>query len=304
MQKSVSQKFRVHSIALPLGDPQDITLKALAALKACQAIYCEDTRKIQALLRQHSLEYGDVRFLALPGDSEFTHDFDADFRSFLETKKFEIGIVSDAGTPIVNDPGRGLLRFCREKGIPLLFCPGPSALTLAIQMTGGFGLPFYFAGFAPKTSLSDIESFFLPAKNLKKGTFCFFDTKYQSQETLRYLSENPVFADQKMALLREMTKSFEEVFEGTPLEVLSWLTNKLEATKGAIGEMTFLLEIGQSRQSKDHSLKKSEISSEVADLLEICSIIRKGTPKEAAKAMSKLTGTDVATCYKKLGGSG
>jgi 16S rRNA (cytidine1402-2'-O)-methyltransferase len=297
MEKSLKNKFRVSLVAIPIGNMGDLSPRAHKELSQADVIYCEDSRKIHSLFQMADIQNTTVRIMSLPGDSEFQIDFNKQFESFVQEKRYRIVWVSDAGTPVVNDPGASMTRFCQQNEIPYFAIPGPSAVSMALQYSGGFGLPHYFAGFVPKvknTASQDLKRFFELASQCRVGTFCFFDTKHQILNTLEFLNTDPTLTHRELFVLREMTKEFEELFKGTPAQCHQWVSNKMNQNSGLLGELTLVLDGGQNSQSKKNIVSLPTPT----ELLEICTIIRKGTPKEAAKAISQLTGVEVSECYK------
>jgi len=226
--------------------------------------------------------------VAIPGDREHEIDFQARFEAAI-AKNLEFqswALVSDAGTPIVNDPGRALLDFCRAQGIPVEALPGPSAPMLAWQWSGGFGLPFVFAGFAPKIKKSDspdFEKFIAPQKFCR--SFCFFDTRHQVLGTLGFLIERGL-AKSRLFVAREMSKSHEELLTGSVLELRDRLEERIHGAQGT-GEMTLLLEGNGEVPLPGPSMQ---------DLLEF----RQAPTKLAAKLAAKWSGVTVDAIYREL----
>lgn len=272
----------VSLVAIPLGNPEDLSVRAARRLREARVIFCEDTRKLGELLKRASIETR-ARLVALPGAREREFDW-ARFASEGEGHGESWVLVSDAGTPIVNDPGLELTRFAREHGWPLEAVPGPCAPILAWQWGGGFGLPFHFAGFAPKAKRAgakELEDFFAGLRGA--GTFAYFDSKHQFETTLEHL-EHAGHGARRMQVAREMTKPHEELREGSVSEVLVALREKLRSTD-ALGEMTFLL--AGDAQARTH------VGASLGDLARL----RRAPTKEAARIAAKLTGEAVSDCY-------
>jgi len=194
---------------------------------------------------------------------------------------------SDAGTPVVNDPGRALLRWCREREIAVEAVPGPSAPILAWQWSGGFGLPFVFAGFPPRFKSSanlDFRDFFAPAK--QAGTFCFFESKHHLPTTLRALADSE-FRESRIHIAREMTKPHEELISGSVGEVAALIESRL-AADDRFGEATVLLE------------GRREAGGGAGIAVEDLFALRRAAPKEAAKILARLSGLAVKEVYDRL----
>ena len=258
----------------------DLSPRARLALEEAELLFCEDTRKLRALAQSLGLTIKG-RLVAIPGNEERDYDW-------AQVEKVQnVVLVSDAGTPVVNDPGFALIRYCSQAGVEIKAIPGPAAPILAWQWSGGFGLPFVFSGFVPKTKnaeAQELTDFFAPA--LLAKSFCFFDTRHQIETTLEHLSHSQ-FSGKVLFLAREMTKPFEELWRGTAAELLDRVRKKL-ATDNAIGEMTLLLE------------GNGEVSMATKLDLSLLVQIKKASTKDASKIIAKLTGLKASDCYDAL----
>jgi 16S rRNA (cytidine1402-2'-O)-methyltransferase len=272
----------VHLVALPLGHPQDLSARARVILESARFIFCEDTRKFQRLAQDSGLQPRG-KFISMPGDEEWNASWDR----FLEdgTEEPVWALVSDAGTPIVNDPGKALLEHARRQGWRVTALPGPCAPILAWQWSGGFGLPFCFAGFAPKAKgpgVKVLEDFFAPTAHAR--SFVFFDTRHQVLTTLEHL-ESVGLGERRVFLAREMTKPHEELLEGSVAALRELLAKRLAADEG-LGELTLLLEGGLLGAAP-------VAAASIEDLVEV----RRGGAKAAAKIAARLSGLPVSECY-------
>ncbi|HXP30246.1 MAG TPA: 16S rRNA (cytidine(1402)-2'-O)-methyltransferase [Stellaceae bacterium] len=191
-------------VATPIGNAQDITLRAIAVLRAADAIACEDTRVSEKLLRRYDIA---TRRLAY-------HDHNAErMRPKLLARLKEgaaIALISDAGTPLVSDPGFKLARAAIAEGIPVTAVPGASATLAALVLSG---LPcdrFFFAGFLPareaarRRALAELKE--IPA------TLLFLETAPRLAAALADMAA--VLGDRSAAVARELTKLHEEVRRG------------------------------------------------------------------------------------------
>jgi 16S rRNA (cytidine1402-2'-O)-methyltransferase len=270
-------------VATPLGNPEDLSFRAKRVLESADLILCEDTRKARELFERAKIQTK-AKLVALPGDREDHFDFE---RHLAPVQN--VALISDAGTPIVNDPGHAVLDWVRKASRAAEWqvqaVPGPSAPILALQWSGGFGLPFVFLGFVPKARAhsKEIQSFFEGLLHTS-GSCIFFDTKHQFPETMQFLQKK--FPDRKIAIAREMTKAHEELFLGTLREAALWVESK-DFSK-AVGELTVILE------------SKKEVVALVP--LEELAKIRHGSAKESAKIAAKFSGLSVRECYKALMG--
>jgi len=278
-------------LALPLGNPEDLSLRGQRALSDADRIFCEDTRKLHQLLQSLGIVLREgCRVTSLPGDEEwnFNWKYLEDEASRMKSA-YRVLLVSDAGTPGLNDPGRALAEHARAQGWDLKALPGPSAPILALQWTGGFGLPFTFWGFAPKPRGKAFRDFVGALRAAK--TLAFFETRHQIVETLEALVELGL-GETRLHLCREMTKTHEELWTGSVAEILEQVCNKLEKDD-AIGELTLLLE-GEGRPS---DAPRSEDPLLLARrILEVKTL----PPKAASKLLAELSGLDKGEAYRLL----
>lgn len=264
-------------VALPIGNAEDLTFRAKKALKEVDGVLAEDTRKFKDFCRWAGLT------LACEAQSfDANIERETDHKKIFEKLKGRWALVTDAGTPAVNDPGSALLKSARHLGIKVSALPGVSALTLAVQMTGGFGNPLTFLGYTPKKVKKDFFENFASSK-----TLVFFETKHNVLSTLKTLDESR-YKESKLICLREMTKEHEEYFEGTVGDHQKFFETKLE--KDQVGELTFVLE-GLGQENASNAL-------DVNSLVEL----RNASPTQAAKILAKLSGLSRDEAYERLKG--
>jgi 16S rRNA (cytidine1402-2'-O)-methyltransferase len=202
-------------VATPIGNLEDITLRAIRVLKEADAIFCEDTRVTAKLLQRYEISKPLVRC-----DAEMEETAAKKAIEMLEEGK-KIALVSDAGTPGISDPGARLVRAVRDHanyGHPMSIVieaiPGPSALTAALSIAGLESGEFTFLGFLPhkkgrQTALKSIAASKIPI------------VLYESpHRILKLLRELETFAPEKKVMVaKELTKMHEEILEGAPGEV-------------------------------------------------------------------------------------
>lgn len=211
-------------VGTPIGNLQDITLRALTTLKESDYILCEDTRRTKALCRHFEIVTPLLSF----------HKFNEKSREEklildLQAGK-KISLVSDAGMPTIADPGFMLIRRCQEESLPITCIPGPSAVITALCLSGLDGSTFQFLGFMPKKP-GAIQRCIERAQNFP-GTTVFFDTPHRLLKTLKYFPE-----EARLVVIREMTKIFEEVVKGSPSELIEHFSKK-----SVKGEFVLLVE--------------------------------------------------------------
>jgi 16S rRNA (cytidine1402-2'-O)-methyltransferase len=226
----------LYVVATPIGNLEDITLRALRILREVDLVAAEDTRQTAKLL-QH---YGIRKFLVSyheHNERRRTGELMAQLRAGRS-----VALVSDAGTPGISDPGYELIRACVEEGIPVVPVPGPSAVLAALAASGLMTDRFLFAGFIPRKS-SDRRRFFEELKE-ERGTLILFESPERILESLRDL--RAVVGDRRVAVCRELTKLHEEVFRGRISEALA----HLEAHPPR-GEITLVVEGASPESAED-----------------------------------------------------
>ena len=191
-------------IPTPIGNLEDITLRALRYLRACDLILCEDTRRTGRLLKHY-----EIRNSLLPLHEHNEGRLAPELAERARTEN--VALVTDAGTPLVSDPGYRIVRSCIERGVIVEALPGPSAITTALAVSGLPADTVVFTGFPARkgrerTAL--IERIFR-----EPSTFVLFESPHRLEKTLRDLPE-----DAPVAVCRELTKLHEEVFRGTAFE--------------------------------------------------------------------------------------
>lgn len=211
-------KGKLFIIATPIGNLEDITLRAIKTLKECDFILCEDTRRAKILLKHYGIE----KLLI----SYFEGNEEKRIPEVLEKLKEgkNIGLISDAGTPLISDPGYKLVRKCREENIDVIPIPGPSAVISALSVSGLETDKFAFIGFPPKKKGKRIK--LLERLRDFDGSLIFYVSPYKVKEFLKELLE--VLGDRRVCVCREMTKMFEEYIYGRISEVMDRVKEKGE----------------------------------------------------------------------------
>ena len=209
-------------VATPIGNMEDITLRAIRVLKESDYVLCEDTRVTGNLMKHHGIEAKLKRYDAHA--SEGVHD--AIIRDLEAGKK--IALVSDAGTPAVSDPGVLLVKEARAHGIRIDAIPGASAITAAFSIAGITGNSFTFLGFVPlkkgrQTFFKNLSEFNTPV--------IFYEAPHRIMKTLESL-KSELLPERQVIIAREITKMFEEVVAGTPEEVLQYFIDHPDHVRG------------------------------------------------------------------------
>lgn len=211
-------------IATPIGNLEDITLRALRILKEVDLVLCEDTRVTRRLFEKHGITTPTQSYHAQSGEAKVELILEQ-----IEEGK-TIALVTDAGTPGISDPGSLLISKIRETypDLSIITIPGPSALTAALSIAGVPTHEFTFLGFLPHKK--GRETLFKEIAQSER-TMVFYESTHRIVKALESLAEH-VGATKKVTIVREISKIFEEVVQGTAQEVLEVLTKTPEKQKG------------------------------------------------------------------------
>ncbi len=226
------KKGILYIVSTPIGNLEDITLRALRILKEADLIAAEDTRRTLLLLKHFNIH--------APLTSYFEGN-EMEKKDLILSRLIQgerVALVSDAGTPGISDPGYRLIRLAIEYEIPVVPIPGPSAVITALSVSGLPTDAFLFKGFLPNKSKKRRELL----KQLEEGreTLVFYESPHRLNETLKDLFE--VLGDREMALTRELTKMYEEVLRGRVSEI-----QKALEEKRIRGEITLIIS-GKTRK--------------------------------------------------------
>lgn len=225
----------LYIVSTPIGNLQDVSLRHAQAIADSEYILAEDTRSARVLIdfikasfdidfpeKQHIISYyKDIEFEKLPEVMDIVRSDST------------VSLISEAGTPVISDPGFLLLRHVIREELPYTVIPGPSAVTTALLHSGMNPQKYMFLGFLPKKP-SDIRKLFAHITAFKQQmpdlVVSFFESPHRIEKTLSLLEETMPQA--QVAVCRELTKKFEEVVRGTPAELKS---------KSYKGEITVVL---------------------------------------------------------------
>ena len=210
-------------VATPIGNLEDITLRALRTLKECDLVLCEDTRVTQKLLGKY-----EIKKPTFKADAHLSKGQLEKIKSLLEEGR-HLCAVSDAGTPGISDPGTFLVDFIRTENIDchIETIPGPSAVTAALSLAGVLGNEWMFLGFFPQkkgrqTALKELA--------VRKEATVFYESSHRIMKLLAELIE--YVPTRTIAIARELTKMHEEFIKGTSQEVLEVLKSDPKKQKG------------------------------------------------------------------------
>ena len=210
MSNTPANTGTLYLVSTPIGNLEDITLRALRVLKEVELIAAEDTRRTRRLLRHYQISRPLISY----------HDHNKEARSPSLLEKLNSGkslaLVSDAGTPGISDPAFYLVRLAIQHGVPVVPVPGPSALISALIVSGLPPDRFAFEGFLPAKSGRRRRK--LKALAGEERTILFFESPYRLKRTLEDILE--IMGDRRATVARELTKKFEEVTRGTVTQLL------------------------------------------------------------------------------------
>lgn len=225
-------------VGTPIGNLKDITLRALETLKAVDYIACEDTRVSQKLLHHY-----EIKNKKLISYNNFNEKNSAKGIISLLKKGNDVALISDAGMPVISDPGFILIKEAKEQEIAIDLIPGISALTCVFAMSS-FSSTFSFKGFFPSTENKMISCL----KKLDAGMFIFYISPHKLEKSLEVI--NDVLKDSaQIFLAKEITKINEKYYFGTAQEVLQKLDNYK-------GEFTMAINIAKIKKQKINKYKK------------------------------------------------
>ena len=218
----------LYVVGTPIGNLEDITLRALKTLEDVDLIAAEDTRNTRRLLARHGINR--------PLTS--LHEHNEDRRAVELIKKLDkgaaIALVSDAGTPTLSDPGYRLVKDATAAGIKVVPIPGPSAAVAALSVSGLPTDAFLFLGFPPRKRAKRLKSLQHVAK--ENRTLIFYESPKRVADLLADLQE--IMGERRAVLCREMTKTYEEFIRGTLKDIAGKVQNRRELK----GECTLLVE--------------------------------------------------------------
>lgn len=242
----------LHVVATPIGNLGDITIRALSALAAAETVLCEDTRTSGKLMERFAIK---TRL-----SPYHEHNAQKVRPQILErlAQGAAIALISDAGMPLVSDPGYRLVKEAVEAGIPVTACPGPSAVLTGLALSGLPTDRFLFAGFVPQKQGERKRLFEEFAK--LKATLIFFESPYRIIETLEDAAG--VLTHRSVAVTRELTKLHEEVLRGTAEEVAA----DLRLRPAVKGEITLLFGPPEEEEGVSDEALDDAISNALASM--------------------------------------
>ncbi len=274
---------KLYLCATPIGNLEDITLRALRILREVDLIVAEDTRHTQKLLRHYGIE---ARF----GPSLYEGKERERVPLILGElqKGRDVALVSDAGTPLISDPGYPLVRACVEEGVEVVPVPGPSAFLAALIASGLPPDRFIFLGALPRKEGARRE--LLDGLVGEEMTAVMYESPHRLMETLSVMEE--LYPERPLVLARELTKAHEEFIRGAVREVRA----EVERRGGVKGEIVLVLGGEKGRKA----IPDTELMQDFYGVL-----LKRGLePREAVRELARLLGIpkrDLKWLYEEAG---
>jgi len=258
----------------PIGNLDDTSNRLIETLKFVDLIYCEDTRRASKLTNNFSI---DTQLKSFFLGNEFKRKEEIN-QYLLEGKN--IALISDAGTPLISDPGNELLSYLISNEHNIVSIPGPSSILTALTLSGFELNEFQFLGFIPKAG-KEKEQFVIKLLNSRMPSVCFTSSK-RILKDLNYFEK--IGLDSEIVICRELTKKFETIYRGTVNSLKDEISDTLK------GEITIV--VGPSKNNKNIDL---DIDSAVKILLD------QNVPKrEIAKSLAFVTDMSVNKLYEEI----
>lgn len=265
-------------VATPIGNLSDITLRALETLKQVDLIAAEDTRHSSNLLKHYGIITPTVSL----------HNFNEAKRSQFILKKLQegknIALITDAGTPLISDPGFHLVKTVQENNLRVIPIPGACAAIAALSVSGLPTNKFIFEGFLSVKTKQQLQR--LQELVTEKRTIIFYESPHRLLSTINNMLS--VFGQNRyIVIVKELTKTFETIYGNTIFEVQNWLCEKPERQRG---EFVILV------KGADEATSDMELSPEVLRILELLS--KNMSHKLAVTLTAQITGASKNQLYK------
>jgi len=282
----------LYVVATPIGNLEDMTPRAIRILGEAELIAAEDTRHSRGLLSHFNIK--------TPMFS--CHKFNEEKRGGLFISKLEEGknvaLISDAGTPCISDPGHRLVKMAADAGIQIVAVCGASAVVSALSVSGFDASRFSFVGFLPRAKKDMLKTI----AGVLPGTVVFYESPKRIQATLQIIADE--YPTARVCLCNDISKKFERVYHGIPIEILAELAENQNSQKG---EYACVVSIGELLEQDPAA--ESDTPSLEAQLVDIM-VKTGGTLKDAAATLRetcpKLSKKEIYAAMlnvKKIGGN-
>ena len=268
----------LYIVATPIGNLSDITIRAVEILKKVDAVLAEDTRHTKKLFDHYEIDSPLVAF------HEHNENEKVDYILAQIGSGKSLALVSDAGTPLISDPGYNLVLEAKKNGISVVPIPGPSALIAALSSSGIESNNFTFFGFLPSKQSARLR--LLKTKKSLNETIIFYESPKRILAALMDMLE--VFGEKReVCLAKEITKSFETILNDNLVNLIEYLTSDSSHQKG---EFVIII-------SPVNKVDLDEAQVQLEKILPI--LCAEMGASQAAKLAAKITGIDKKHCYKR-----
>jgi 16S rRNA (cytidine1402-2'-O)-methyltransferase len=232
----------LYLVSTPIGNLADISIRALSVLAAADMAFCEDTRHSRKLFSAYGLHR------KLSAYHDFSGEKDRDRITEALTAGKSVALISDAGTPLVADPGYKLVREAIQKGVAVFAIPGPSAVMAALVASGLATDQFFFGGFLPSKDAARLAAL----ENLRAvpGTLILYETAARIEGTLEALKT--LFPDRAVIIARELTKLHEEFLRGTAESLLETVSKR-----PLQGELVLMIGAGSTAAPSEEDIRQA-----------------------------------------------
>lgn len=266
----------LYVVATPIGNIQDISNRAIETLKQVNLIAAEDTRHSQRLCQHYAIK--------TPMISLHEHNEEARVEQLAERLEAgeSIALISDAGTPLISDPGFKLVRALRKKSYKISPIPGPSALISALSVAGIATDSFSFHGFLPAKSSSRKQKYQELANRAE--TLVFYESSHRIEASLA--DAFVVLGERHAVIARELTKTYETILDGSLQELIEQIKADQNQTKGEF----VLIVSGQDKHKKEGVVDSEHLLFE---------LLKELPPNKASKIVAKITGENKQDLYQK-----
>ena len=268
----------LYIVATPIGNLSDITIRAVEILKKVDAVLAEDTRHTKKLFDHYEIDSPLVAF------HEHNENEKVDYILAQIGSGKSLALVSDAGTPLISDPGYNLVLEAKKNGISVVPIPGPSAIIAALSSSGIESNNFTFFGFLPSKQSARLR--LLKTKKSLNETIIFYESPKRILAALMDMLE--VFGEKRqVCLAKEITKSFETILNDNLVNLIEYLTSDSSHQKG---EFVIII-------SPVNKVDLDEAQVQLEKILPI--LCAEMGASQAAKLAAKITGIDKKHCYKR-----
>ncbi len=269
----------LYIIASPIGNLKDISLRGLEVLKSLDIIFCEDTRVTSALLSHFNISGKKLYTYNNYSD----HDVRETITDIITKDKVPVGLISDAGTPLISDPGYKLVSLCTKLKIKVIPIPGPCAIITALSASGISSDKFMFYGFLSSKKTEKHEQL-QEILNNRHTTICY-ETANRLLTSLTDIVE--IDPDRKICVARELTKLHEEIISDTAQNILNYFNNNPDKLRG---EIVLLIEKNTKTLELDLIIDNDTIKKYLKFL----------RPKDCASLLSEISGVNKKNIYNNI----